>query len=517
MKKCLIYNFSGELDDLSHLFPNERLGRIAAVIRRAGHHAEIIDRANFLDLAEFGPLYMKNLGELGFHDVNEPYLAGLEKEAKAILAGGYDLIFLNLWHGTGFKFSVDLARRLKQAVPSLPVYGIGQKVDWYKEHILQLTGKGLDGLITGLGYHAVQELVDNRPLCECPDTIRLEQGQFIQNPREVLNVDHYPAADYDPAVYRQISAKIPLHTITVSNQACPNHCVFCIRPENYGHTMVRRDPAAVLQEMLALYVSPRAVRHFRVEDSTPPALALTELSRRIMASPLNGQIKLSGFARIDTSAGEDFQQLRAAGFLALFFGLETLDDGQLHRVRKGITFEAMQKTLRAAHEAGIATVGSFIFPLPGETDASMKQTLSRLEQLRPWLDSLLVAPAAVYLPTEWGRHPAQFGITLDPDYAEKFVTYPLKYLIPLKYWAPVPYRYGITWHGRETDDFAAILEMYDEFNEFARRKLQLPPLPDYYYLLAALLGEAPGQLTRQLVQAMIDRNYPALAQRFCPV
>ena len=138
MSKYLVYNFSGELDDVSHVFPNERLGRIAAVIAEGHGQVTIMDRANFTDLVRFGSAYMENLGRLSFADTNDLYESQVKTEAAAILATGCEVLFLNLWHGTGFKFSIDLAQALKRADPALRIYGVGQKVDWFQEHILEL-------------------------------------------------------------------------------------------------------------------------------------------------------------------------------------------------------------------------------------------------------------------------------------------------------------------------------------------------------------------------------------------
>ena len=514
-KTYLIYNLSGELDDISHLFPNERLARLAAVIAAAGHGVEVQDRANFADLQRLGPRYLKKLGDLGFAETDSEYQAGVEREAATITAAGYAAVFLNLWHGTGFKFSVDLARELKRHNASLAVYGVGQKVDWFKEHILRLTGAAFDGLVTGLGYNAIQHLVHGRAPEECPNLIVRHAGEAHETRREALNVDDFPPPLYGPAVYHGIDRKVPLHTLVLSNQACPNRCAFCVRPENYGRVNVRRQTDKVLAELLWLYRE-RQVRHFRVEDSTPPARALTDLARGILASDCCGQVRLSGFARVDTNRKEDFGALREAGFLALFFGIESLDDATLKRMRKGTSYAAIRATLRAAHEAGIATVGSFIFPMPGETRESMNITLERLSELRPWLDSLLVLPAAVYPPTEWGRHPERYGIRMDADYYEKFVAYPLKYLLPLKYWPPVPFRYSVLGKEVATLEFSVILDLYNEFMAQVKEKLALPPVPDYYFLLADLMGTPAPLATRELVQGMINRDYAGLEKQLLP-
>ncbi len=512
MRNCLIYNFSGELDDYSHLFPNERLGRLAAILAARGVPVEVIDRGTMDDLIAFGPEFMTQLGNLGFLDTTPEYLDVVQAEAETLLKNApCDTILMNLWQGAGFKFAVDLAHEIRRRTPAVRIFGVGQRVDWFKEHILRLTGPAFDGLVTGLGYDTVDALARGEPAAECPGMLRSNNGEVRHTPRATIDVDDYPCADY--SLYQGMTGKIPLYSVTVSNQACPNRCTYCIRPENYGRRTLARTPAGVLDELTALH-NRWGARHIRIEDSTPPEGALTELARAIAESDLAGKLTLSAFSRIDTNATEDFELMKAAGFRALFFGIETLDDEQLKAVRKGISFEQILDTLQRAHAAGLATVGSLIFPLPGETQASMNNTLERVRQIQPWLDSLLALPAVVYPPTEWGQHPEKYGIQLDEDYYERFAAYPLRYLLPPERWPPLPFSYPVETLRGTSRRFEDILAVYRSFEKVVRTDIGLPFIPDYYYLLADMVDKPPPQATRDLVKMMFDRDYKAIQRTF---
>ncbi len=512
-EKYLVYNFSGELDDISHLFPNERLGRIAAIIKKHGKEVNIVDRANLSDLMDFGREYMENLGKLSFYNTNELYESGLNKETENILSGNYDVIFLNLWHGTGFKFSIDLANLLKKASPRIKIYGVGQKVDWFKEHILKLSNNNLDGLVTGLGYNAVEGIVLNKDIKSIPNLILYDNGEIKENEKMPINVDDYPVALYDKNIYRNIEYKIPVYSITLSNQACPNRCVFCIRPENYGRINKARKTENVVKELKQLN-GKYNVAHFRIEDSTPPQNSLSELSKGILNSELKGKIKLSAFSRVDSNAKESFKLLKKAGFMALFFGIESLDDENLVKLQKGIACQQIKNTIMEAHQAGIYTIGSFIFPIPGETKQSMENTLDGINELKPYLSSLLVLPAGIYPNTEWSRNPEKFGIQLDDKFVEKFVIYPIKYLMPFQFWPPFPFKYEIMNKKVEDVNFEYILEVYKTFLDKLSKEFKIPSIPDYYFLLADLLGEDYITATKAIIQHMVNRDYPAIKRLF---
>ena len=513
MSRFLVYNCSGELDDIGHLFPNERLARIAAVIRRQGQDAVVWDRSNFADLERFGAAYLRNLGGLGYRESNPLHEAGVEAEADRIVRGGFDGLFLNLWHGSGFKFSMDLAKALKRRQPRLKIYGVGPKVDWYTDHILRLADGALDALVSGLGYNAVERLAVGRTPAGVPNLIYREQDQVKHTGTEILNVDDYPSAVYDDAVYAGIDEKIPIYSITLSNQACPNPCVFCIRPQNYGRVVRKRETARVVAEMESLWLN-RGITHFRLEDSTPPGRALTDLASTLLGSRLRGKTTLSAFSRVDVGAFEDFHRMREAGFLALFFGIESLDEERLTQMRKGTTVAAIRSTVRKAHEAGIRSVGSFIFPTPGETRRSMKVTLDRIGELRPWLDSLLVQPACVYPTTEWGRHPERHGVRLAPNYLDTAVVYPMRYVIPLRQWPPLPFTFDLMDKKADQVTFTDMVDVFEEFVRHVTETLRIPLIPDSYYLLADHAKRDPYETWRAVIEGVLHRDYAGLRRQF---
>lgn len=512
--RFLIYNMSGELDDMSHLFPNERLARLAAVLGEQGGEVSVCDRANLDDLVRFGPERLKNLGELAYSESNELYDQFVQQEAVNF-AGRFDVVLLNLFHGSGFKFSADFARVLKSLDPAVRIYGVGQKVDWFKEAILQLPDNALDGLITGLGYNAARRLSRGEGLAGSPNTIMWDGERVSVNDKEDLNVDDFPDASYDPRIYETIGGKLPVRSITLSNQACPNYCSFCLRPDNYGRRNIRRTVGATLAEMEALFDA--GITHFRVEDSTPPANALSRLAQALLDSKLRGKVKLSAFSRVDTNRDEDFYTLREAGVLSLFFGVEAMDDEMLEKLGKGFSTAQVLETVRSAHDAGIRTVGSFIYPMPGQTRAQADSNLEGIRALAPYLDSLLALPGGVYPPTDWGRNPEKYGIVLDEDFLRQATIYPIKSILPLKYWPQPPFSYELFGKPAESVTFADIVAAYDEFIAVVRNDLNIPAIPDYYFLIADLLGADHASATGRLVKLMVTRDYEGVREMFEPV
>ncbi len=513
MDTFLVYNFSGDVDEVSHLFPSERLARVAGSLDATGGRVEVIDRANFADILSLGAGFMAELAGLSFHDTSPAYESALDLEAVAVLDRSPECVFLNLWHGTGFKFSMDLAARLKHRAPKVRLYGIGQKVDEFKEHVFRFAGGHLDGLVAGLGYDAVADIATGRPRETIPNLIYEADGVPLTTARRPLNVDDHGEPLYDESTYRNIGRKVPIYSLSLSNQSCPCRCAFCIRPEVYGRTVRKRSIPAVVREIEKLHAR-TGVNHFRVEDSTPPRHALTELAKGILDSDIAGKVTLSAFARVDINGVEDFALLRKAGFVSLFFGVESLDDSTLKLLNKRTTRAVIERTLRLAHDAGILTVGSFIFPTPGTTRESMENTLAGIADLRPWLDSVLVLPAGVLPHTDWMRNMERYGIALSENYLDEGVIYPIKYLVPMRLWKPFPFSYRLM--GREARDvtFEDIVAIQAEFVERVRKDIGIPGIPDYYYLIADLVGRPASATAQSIVEAMTVRDYAGLAAVF---
>lgn len=517
MAKYLIYNFSGELDDISHLFPNDRLATIAAIIQAKGLPVQIWDRGNIDSLTSIGKVRLQEIGNLAFHDTSDTYQALVEAEADAILEHAFDTVLLNLWQGSGFKFSVDLATSLKAKDGSLTIVAIGQKVDWYKEHILNLV-PSLDGLMLGLEYDAIGALVEGRSLGSIPNMAVRDNGTIKFTPRTTIDPNGLPRPLYTPAVHRGIEGKLPLYSVSLSNQACMGQCTFCPRPANYGNKIIRKDSDHAASEVEALFHE-SGVRCFRIADSTPAPGTLTDFANALISRGLHTEdIFISSFARIDISRGEDFQRLREAKIGALFFGIESLDDDSLRRMKKGITFESIRETLTRAREADIFTVGSFIFPAPGETEESRRNLIERLGEIRDVLCSLLALPAGVIPVTEWGQHPAEHGIELHEGYVEKFLIYPFKYLLPFAQWPQAPFSYDLL--GKRAKDVTHddVARPYVEFMEYVKTELKIPYIPDYYWTLAACLHEDSGALTARFVRDMVCGDYEdikTVIESFC--
>jgi hypothetical protein len=284
-----------------------------------------------------------------------------------------------------------------------------------------------------------------------------------------------------------------------------------VRPASYGTEVRKRDPRGTVREIRRL-LDDHGVRHFRIADSTPPRGALASLAHALLAEGLDGRdIVFSGFSRLDTGSEEDFALLKRSGMEAVFFGLETLDEENQRRIRKPLPFPQVRETLRRAHEAGLFTVASLIVPLPGETAASLGNNLARLQELKPWLGSVLVNPAGVYPNTEWRARPETHGIRLADDYAIEAPAYPVKFVQPLRLWRPFPFSYDLMGKSAAQVTFQDIVGVFEGFLGSVARSLGIDVLVrDYDVVAGQLLGRPPAELVRELNRLFVSGDAEAV-------
>jgi len=514
-RSFLIYNFLGRANDLSDLLPSERFATIAGILQEAGQEVRIRDGANVDTLCSYPPKLIADVEELDLDslEASPEFTAVLESEAQTVLAGEFDVVLLNFWRGPGFRLSVDLARALKQRRPETEIYAIGQGIDRIRELVLEFAPE-LDGVIYGLGYESFALLAAGAPREEIPNLIYLQDGEPRFTLQRVVDcVNDLPHEVYDPEVYEGIEGKFPIYPISLSNEACPFQCPFCMRPASYGTVQAVKDAANVVAEVRHLMENYGA-RYFRIVDSTPPFRALTAFAEAVIAEGLHLQgIHFSSFARLDVNSSDDFELLKRAGVEALFFGIETLDEGNQRRIRKVHPYDNLKDTLRRVHAAGIFAVGSLIFPLPGETEQSMRNTLERLRELKPYLGTVLINPSGVYPNTEWRENPEKYGIEIDEDYDRRWPLYPVKYILPLRHWKPFPFRYGLMGKSAGEVSFADIVELHERFvREIAEDIGISMRVQDYDLVASILMGEHHDQLTGDLVETFVATDYHRLRE-----
>ena len=238
---------------------------------------------------------------------------------------------------------------------------------------------GVDYAVAGDGERASVALVDALAAGRDPGIIpgvvrRGESGVVFTPPGEEANLDALPRPALhrwlDVARYERIGATVPVQT----KRGCVYKCVYCTyrNVEGWGYRL--RDPELVAEEIAELRRA--GVRHVDFVDSTfnsPPGHA-REVCAAIARRNVGVSLETTNFT--PAAAFPDLlADMRAAGFTALGITAESASDAVLERLQKGFTADTVRAAAERVERAGIRTLWIFLVGGPGESEATMEETL----------------------------------------------------------------------------------------------------------------------------------------------
>jgi p-methyltransferase len=88
------------------------------------------------------------------------------------------------------------------------------------------------------------------------------------------------------------------------------------------------------------------------------------------------------YFRCSNSDDEAIDLMARAGCKGVFLGIESGSPTILANMNKAATLDKYRRGVRMLHERGVATFGSFIVGFPGETAATVDETIACIEELK---------------------------------------------------------------------------------------------------------------------------------------
>lgn len=236
---------------------------------------------------------------------------------------------------------------------------------------------GVDlGRIRGLAWRRGEEIVLNLP------------RPFI------ANLDDLPMPMHELLPlqkYRMPLIKGPF-TFIVTSRGCPAGCTYCIKHVSYQYSARLRSPKLIMEELWRLKELGIDNIHMYADLFTVNRDQVMELCERMIAEKIN--IRWTSNSRVDYVDEEMLRMMGRAGNWLISWGIESGNEQILKHARKGAYPEKAERALRWAKAAGIKNWGYFIIGLPGETEATIRQTIDFAKKLP--LDIALFHVAAPY-------------------------------------------------------------------------------------------------------------------------
>ncbi len=220
-----------------------------------------------------------------------------------------------------------------------------------------LTNKKIDKVL-GLSYKAGKKVVNNsdRPM--------------IHN----LNLLPPPAWELiDVTKYKMPFSAKPFLLVGIG-RGCPYNCQFCADKAYYGQVLRLPSVRKVISEI------ERDIKEFGVDEflfwtesfMINPKFA-ESVCREIIKRKLKIRFVVNG--RVDQVNPKLLQLLKKAGCWMIGFGIESGDNHILELMQKGITTEQIKKAVIMAKKAGLEVTGHLIVGYPGETKATIEETI----------------------------------------------------------------------------------------------------------------------------------------------
>jgi anaerobic magnesium-protoporphyrin IX monomethyl ester cyclase len=296
-----------------------------------------------------------------------------------------------------FDEGVGLAQKLKSSNPKIKTVFGGEHVtgcfaenERYEKGFFQesCARDGIDYFVPFEGEKSLLNLVEglenNSNENEIPGILFKNNGdwQYTGSVPRVQNLDELPMPDrsdlpYDKYCSVDESSDLEyMHT----GRGCKFKCSYCATPVSNPGRVAANSAKRVLDEMEDRYKNHGRTHFFFADELfTFDTQRVADICKGIEDRGLKGKIQYRVFARVDDVAKNklDLEMLKESGCNGLFFGVESMNEETLKRLRKGTTPEMIEQAIDRTYEAGIPVWASLMVGYPWETEEQLKQSLDR--------------------------------------------------------------------------------------------------------------------------------------------
>ena len=326
-----------------------------------------------------------------------------------------DYEFLVLFTSTiGWSGDQRAAEAVKAAHPQIKITFVGPPVTTDTDKALHECA-AIDFVCRREFDFSVVEYANGKPLSEILGvSYRGPDGKIVHNPDrpQVEKLDK-PDMPWVTDIYKRdldvTKYNVPflLHPYVAlySTRGCPAQCTFCLWPQTLsGHAWRKRSTDDVAAEMAHAKKLFPEVKEFFFDDDTfningPRTIELCEKLK-----PLG--LTWSCTSRVTTSY-ETLKAMKEAGCRLLIVGYESGDPQILKNIKKGATVERARDFTRDCSKLGLVVHGDFILGLPGETEASIRNTINFAKSLD--VETIQVSIAHAFPGTEFYDFAKQHG------------------------------------------------------------------------------------------------------------
>lgn len=288
----------------------------------------------------------------------------------------------------------DLVSRVRQ-LTAAPVLVGGSGFSIAPRQLMEYLGA--DFGIVGEGEESFRAFLANYPARAwqgVPGLVWREGNNWRLNPHQGPALSQLPPPAlkwFTPRRYQEAegSAKLPGVIPVQSRRGCPMKCIYCTTPLLEGRRTRAWEPAQVAGWLAAWYEKWGLTRYYFVDSlfNYP-----TEYARRLCLAIKDLGLPLQWNAIVNPAFPdrELFRLIKEAGGVMVQVGNESGSELVLRRLRKGFGLEKVELTLRLLSEEGLAYTCFLMLGGPGETRATVEESVALLMKYQPRLVNLTV-------------------------------------------------------------------------------------------------------------------------------
>ena len=310
--------------------------------------------------------------------------------------------------------ALAIARRVKERAPETVVVIGGAHATIAPDEVM--THPEVDFVIVGAGETGIVGLVSYElrgagMLEQVPGLVWRDGNIVRHDPRAPLvSPDELPrpARDLFPVeFYRD-----PWNVLTATG-SCPYRCPFCSASSLWQGRRRMRSPRSVAAEVADLVREHGVSRVFFTDDLfTLDRRWVRELADELRA--IGTPVAWGCATRVDQVDPDLLRTMAAAGCTGIQFGVESGSQEVLDSV-KGIDKTQVLYAIRAAVDAGIEPVSSFMVPFPQDTRETLGESLEFMKAVKDAGSRIFMSYTCPYPGTSFHEHADELGLRILTD------------------------------------------------------------------------------------------------------
>lgn len=285
----------------------------------------------------------------------------------------------------------ELARSIKVVNPKATIVFGGSHPSVVPESMLY--NKNIDFVVRGEGeltfHELLQALEKASPIEEIPGLSHRRNETIIHNSNRPLvkNLDVFPFVARDLIKQEQFIARsfgnfAKRSAWVLSSRGCPFSCTYCASHGIWTRSWRARSPENILNEITSL-VNNYHVQHINFADDTftvdkERCLNFCQLLR---AAQLG--ITWACNVHANTASEELFKQMKEAGCVEIWIGVESGSSTILRELKKGSTITKIKHAFETSHKVGLRRHAYLMIGAPSESHKTIKETEKLVEEIQP--------------------------------------------------------------------------------------------------------------------------------------